>query len=123
MTEQPPCKPSCRRVQRRQWRRDLVLFGALLVILFGVGYATLAILIGRVEAERTERVEASAALVEQVCHRDNDQDRALAALVRVSIHASEDPRIDRVFGEVLGRLDERRRRCHELAYAYIDGIE
>lgn len=30
MTEQPPCKPSCRRVQRREWRRDLVLFGALM---------------------------------------------------------------------------------------------
>lgn len=109
----------CPQKQRHQWRRNLVLFGALLVILFGVGYATLALLIGRIETERTDRLAASAALIEQVCHRDNDHDRALAALVRVSIHASEDPRIDRVFGEVLGRLDERQRRCTDLAHAYI----
>jgi len=119
MTSELPCR-DC--VKRHEWRRDLVLFGALLVVLFGTGYATLVILIDRIEAERGARVETTAALVEQVCRRDNGQDRVLASLVHTTIAVSESPRVDRVFAEILGRLSDLR-RCEELARAYVRSLE
>lgn len=107
--------------EKHAWRRDLVLFGALLILLFGVGFASLTLLIERIESERDARVAASGALIEQVCRRDNSQDRALAALVRTSIVASEDPRVDHVFAEVLDQLTDQR-HCEEIARRYVRGI-
>lgn len=103
------------------WRRDLILFGALLVLLFGLGYVTLVELVARIEDERTARVEAAAELVERVCQRDNAQDTVLAHLVRTSIAASESPLIDAAFTRTLVGL-ERRVECRVVVRRYIEEL-
>lgn len=113
--------PCARCVRKREWRRDLVLFGALLIVLFGVGFATLSILIDRIEAERSARFAASAVLVRQVCERDNAQDRILAAHIRDTIEVAP-PEVDRVFAEVLQELAANGRSCGAVVDAYVRGI-
>ena len=60
------------------FRRDLVLFGGLLVFLVGLGFYLN-------DKQRDERIDANATIIESSCLTNNEQDEILAPLVRVSI--------------------------------------
>lgn len=66
------------RMNRLRWRRDLILFGGLLVILLAVGL----VIVGD---EREARVDTAATVIALGCETDNSQDETLAALVEISL--------------------------------------
>ena len=66
------------RMNRLRWRRDLILFGGLLVILLAVGL----VIVGN---EREARVDTAATVIALGCETDNSQDETLAALVEISL--------------------------------------
>jgi hypothetical protein len=73
-------------VERRQearvrWRRDLILWGSLLIMLFGVGLLML-------ERERTDREQAGSTIILHDCEINNNQDEILASLLEITL----DPR-------------------------------